>query len=104
MEAVKLRLAEAEALHIASPNREGGKTVTAGDVLSRYYARNLLVRPDENDFDEYLKHVFFVLAAVETTNIFFQESESRSSMPGESIFAWTQRSSLATRCAVSIYN
>jgi len=72
MEAVKLRSAEAEALHIASPNREGWKTVTAGGVLSQCHARNLLVRPDEKDFDEYLKHVFSVLAAVETTNIFFK--------------------------------
>jgi hypothetical protein len=72
MEAVKLRSAEADALHIASPSGEGWKTVTAGDVLSRCYSRNALVRPDENDFNEYLKHVFFVLAAVETTNIFFK--------------------------------
>ena len=55
-----------------NPMAQAWRTVTVGAILRRCYCRHLLIQPDPDDRDKCLKHVFYLLAAIELMNTFLK--------------------------------
>jgi hypothetical protein len=71
-EAVKTK---AEELMVFTyPKGHAWSEITFDDVLRRCYERSIWTQPTQDDFDTYAEHAFYVLAAIETSNIFFRSS------------------------------
>jgi hypothetical protein len=71
LEAVEAK-AESLKRKFLRPKSQARKDVSTGNVLSRCFNRGFLIQPKEGDIRKCLRHVFFVLAALETINVFLR--------------------------------